>query len=247
MPPLDLADYAFTPLHLAILGLSSNTVTKLLAQSLSFTTNVGDSFDHTALWWAARRDNYNAIELLLHNLADPDKPNVDEIRPIISAIIAQSDRCLRLLLKYGININQADFYKYTPLLHLSFRHNSLNLLNLLLRFHPELDIQVATGDSTLLIALEFQQYDITTRLIQVGANIHIKKNAGYNTLTIAILFNAHTLIQILLDRQADHHGPIRPHRSLLHLITEAADINTLRILTRSTLTMRNVQDKRNNR
>ena len=246
MPALDLPDYEFTPLHLAVLGLSSSTVTEVLRHYPSFAINAGDSFGRTALWWAARRGDYHAMELLLDHHADPDKSDCHGYYPVTSAIAAQSGRCLGLLLKSGVDINRKDYWGYTPLSRLAQRCANPTVLDVLLQYNPDLNARGRNGDSALFFALTFQHYDIATRLIQVGADIQIRDNAGYNALSVATLHNAHTLVQMLRERQADHHGSIKQYGTLLHLIAETADAETLRILTNRPLATRDVRVKRSN-
>ena len=244
MPALEIADYEFTPLHQAVLGLGPNTAAEILTHYPSIAVDAEDSLGRTALWWAARRGDYQVTELLLRHHADPDKYDSHGIHPVRSAIAAQSHCCLRLLLRNGVDINGKNCWGYTTLMSLAQSATNMIVLDVLLEYGPELDAQGSAGDSALLIALESQRFDIATRLIQAGANIHVKEESGYNALSVAILFNAHAMIQLLLDRQADHHGLIEQFGTLLHLIAEVADIDTLAILTDNTLSTRSVRGKR---
>ena len=243
MPALDLSEHGFTPLHLAVLDLSPSPIAEVLRHYPSFAIDAKDGFDRSSLWWAARRGNFDTVELLLQHHADPNQADGVGVSPITSAITARSDRCLELLLNSGVDINQLNPVGNTPLLDLAY-NNDTNLFDILIRHNPDLNIRGEGGDSALLAALEYRNDDIAKRLIQIGADIHIKEHSGYNALSVAILFSAHAIIQMLLDRQADHHGTIKQHGTLLHLIAGVADLKTLRILTTSTLARRDVQVKR---
>ena len=69
---------------------------------------------------------------------------------------------------------------------------------------------------------------------------------GYNVLSIAILFNAHDIVPLLLERQADHHGPIKQHSTLFHLITNRANATILTLLIKK-LAKRDVECQRDDR
>ena len=193
------------------------------------------------------------MKFLTHHHADVNKADRYGIQPVHATltaqsvpptIIARSKLCLRLLLESGIDINQRDVQGLTPLLHTAYLHYDTRSFDLLIQHNPNLDIQALSGVSALLAALEYQHYDIAARLIQTGADIHLKENSGYNALSLTILFNAHSLVQELLDRQVDHHGHIERYGTLLHLVAEAADTETLQILTNSSIATRDVQVRR---
>ena len=244
MPALDLADYAFTPLHSAVLGLAPSTVGEVLRHHPLLAVDVQDSSGRTALWWAVRRGDYHATELLLRNYADPGKSESHGFYTTTSAIKAGSGRCLQLLLNYGVNIHRRNISGLTSLMTLALYSNDIDMLEMLLQHNPNLNARGPDGDSAMLIAIEYQHHDVAKRLIEVGADIHIKENAGFNALSVAILFNVHLLIQTLLDRQADHHGPIKQYGTLLHLVAQVADAESLRLLTQGTLATRDVHVKR---
>ena len=203
-----------------------------------------DAFGYTALCWAARRDDHKAVKLLLQHHANPYGNGHNRGPPPILAVEGRSIRSLSLLLDYGVDINRQDKWDHTPLFELASKSADLNMLELILQHKPDLNLRGQDGDSALLAAVEGENYGIATRLIHAGADINIKENSGYNALSVAILWNAHPLIQLLLERQADHHGTIKQHGTVLHLIAEVADIETLRILTNSSLATRDIQAKR---
>ena len=244
IPAYDLTDFAFTPLHLAVLGLSSNTIEEVLSHCSSLEIDTEDTFRRTALWWAIRRDDHEATRLLLQHHADPHGGYDALYAPIFSALENSSTRCLGLLLNCGIDIDRRDRYGSTALIYSACLGNSLGHLNLILQHGPDLNLRAPDGDSALLGAIEYQNYDIAARLIEVGADIHIKENSGYDALSIAVLHNGHPIIPLLLEHQADHHGSLLHHGTLLHLIAEVADTRTLELLTNSTLATRDVQVKR---
>ena len=248
MPAYELDEFGFSILHEAVLGLRSVTLEEALQHNPQWKIDEGDLSGRTPLSWAAQRGDYDAMGLLLRNNADPHKTDSYQRNSMFWAMRGGSVDCVRLLLEHGIDINRADAARWTPLQLLSWApsSNGLEILNLLLQYQLDIDHQGADGESALLGALESQCFSIATRLIHHGANIHIKENSGYNALSVSVLFNAHAVTRLLLDRQADHHGTIKQHGSFLHLVAATADIETVRMLTRpsSNLATRDIQVRR---
>ena len=243
MPNLDFEEFAFTPLHKAVLGIGPNTVGKALQQCSFWDVNTEDVHGRTALSWAAQRGDFNAMSLLLRHHADPHTSDLYKLPLLFRALRFGSPRCVQLLLDSGVDVDQLNGFGYTPLIYLASRKDTAKVLDLLLEYQPQLNFQGTDRDSALLAALEILNFEMAQKLILCGADIHIKERAGYNALSVAILFNAHDIILLLLERQADHHGTIKQHGTLLHLVAEMADIKTLGTLTNN-LAKRNIQAKR---
>ena len=246
MPAYELDEFGFSPLHQAVLRLKPATIDETLQQYSPWDIDERDAAGRTALSWAAQRRDVDAMMLLLRSGVNPH--NVDNVQksPLFWALRGGSLRCVRLLLENGADLEKPDIYGYTPLLDLACHRADLELLDILLQFRVNVNEQGPEGDSTLLGALEYQNIAFATRLIHYGANIHLTENSGYNALGVAVLFNIHSVIRLLLRRQADHQGTIKQHGSFLHLVAKVADMETLKILTNpdSSLATRDIQVKR---
>ena len=251
MPACEIDDFGFSPLHQAILRLKSSTVDEVLQQNPRWTVDEEDTAGRTPISWAAQRGDYDAMVLLLHNRADPHKLDAMQRSSLFWAVRGGSLRCVRFLLDYGVDINRQDSYGQNVLTYLAYNSKGnyahhTNILSLLLQYQVNINCRALDGDSPLLMALENQKPALATSLIHHGADIHMKENSGYNALSVAVLFNYHSVLRLLLERQADHHGNIKQHSSFLHLVAKAADRETLKILTNpgSGLATRDVQVKR---
>ena len=242
MLPYEFNEYGFNDLHQATLGLKSISVEEVLEKS-PWLIGEEDSDGRAALSWAAQRRDYEVVDLLLRSKANARKTDSKKWGPIFWALRGGSSRCARLLLKYGIDVNQVDCFGLTPLLTLAILPENTATVDLLLQQQPNIDFQGPAGDSALLGALQNRNFRIATKLIHHGANIHIKENSGYNALCVAVLYHAHPIIRLLLEREADHQGIIKQHGSFLHLVARTTDIETLRMLTNpgSGLATRNIQ------
>ena len=230
MPPYPLDNYGFHDLHKAVLGLKSIPVAEVLKKS-PCRIDEGDFGGRTALSWAAQRRDYSVMKLLLRNKADIHKTDSQQRSPIFWAARGGSPQCVRLLLEHGADINQVDYCGSSLLHEVCYMPENTEFLDLVLQNQPKIDNQSGDGDTALLIALEDREFCMATKLIHYGANIHIKENSGHNALSVAVLYNEHPMIRLLLDRNADHQGTIKQHGTFLHLTAQIADVGTLKILT----------------
>ena len=95
-----------------------------------------------------------------------------------------------------------------------------------------------------MYAIYFDKPIVSTRLIDLGADIHIKTSYGINALTYAVERNNHPILRLLLQRGADHLGKIEEYGSFLHLVAEYAGLESLRLLTNARLAARDIYHKR---
>ena len=246
MPAYDLDEFEFSPLHRAVLDLSPVTTEEVLEKYPLWMIDEKDIDGHTALSWAALRSDYETMVLLLRHGADPHQVDAEGRNTMFYASLGHSLPCIRLLLDNGVDVNHVNCWGHTLLMEIAMQRKP-KFLDLLLQYQPNINVQDPCGDSALLEALESLELSVATRLIQYGANIHLKENYGFNALSVAVLFNVHFIISLLLAREADHHGAIEQYGSFLHLVAEAADVETLKLLAgpSSSLALRDVRRTRN--
>ena len=230
MPPVELDQYGFNSLHQTILGLKSIPVEEISERSPSM-IDEEDSDGRTALSWAAQRRDSEVMKVLLRNKTDTHKLDCQKRSPMFWALIGGSPQCIQLLLDCGTDINQVDSFGDMPLFQLAFLRENVDLLNVLLKQTTNINFQSRDGDSFLLAYLQNRKFRIVRKLIHYGANIHLKESSGYNALSVAVLYNAHPIIRLLLEREADHQGVIKQQGSFLHLIARMADLETVKMLT----------------
>ena len=170
----------------------------------------------TFLCDAIRYKQPEMIKLLLELKADPNLRTapfknsndewIPEDSPLETAIVFDSDFfTARLLLKYGANINDTDFY-YGTLLHevisgkgdmmisgrysenndsLIFRKNqaaSMKKVQWLIKNGANVNQPDPNGNSPLYKALDFGYYDIAELLIDNGASVNINTRDGKGLL-----------------------------------------------------------------
>ena len=245
MPAYDLEEFRFSPLHRAVLKLDPALTKDLLQNCPSWIMDEKDIDGRTALSWAAMRSDYKAMVLLLRHGADPHQVDDEGRNTMFYALLGHSLPCIKLLLDSGVDLDHVDCWGHTPLIEIAMQGKP-RFLDLLLQYKPNVNLQGPCGDSALLEALESRELVVAAKLIRYGANIHLKEQYGFNALSVAVLLNAHIVIPLLLVRGADHHGAIKQHGSFLHLVAEAADTETLKLLAApfSSLAPRDIYTKR---
>ena len=231
IPALELNEYRFGALHKAVLQLTSTTLDETLQDYSPSNVNEVDSGGRTALSWAARRRDYDAMVLLLHNQADPHKADFLSRSPVQWAIRGGSLRCVRLLLSHGVTVNKADLFNKIPLYDIPNDPQFIHIPNDLFQQGPNVEHQSPVSASAIMIALEDHNTAFAKRLIYCYTDSHLKNQSDYTAASGAALFSIHSIIRLLLDQQADNHTNIEQHGSVLHLVIKTADIETLKMLT----------------
>ena len=243
-PDPDLESYNFTPIHKAVLELSSVSLTDVISLCSRETMNQPDRMDMTPLMWAAYRGDLRVSKLLLLNGADLNKATAFG-SALHFAARAGSHECVNLLLQHGADPNEQTQYGHSPLYGLIYsKTDDVTILDMLYAANVKVDRISPGGGTPLSMAVQYQQPKIAARLIRLGANIHHCEPDGSNSIYMATHFNLHDIIRLLLDGGADHIGAVQvPLGPYLHLIAHAADLRTLEMLTNA-LAPRDIYFKR---
>ena len=80
------------------------------------------------------------------------------------------------------------------------------ILNQLLDAGVNLDLQDATGDTALVLAMKNKQYDVAYALINNGANLDIANNAGETPLSLALATRNEPMAVSLIEAGADFNN-----------------------------------------
>lgn len=126
----------------------------------------------TALFWAIRWNDMEMAEFLLKRGADPDgkagdDPTLFAVASILStASDAQRLKELKLLLRYGVSINQVNAYGQTPL----FGIRSPVLAMALIKAGVDVKRRDADGNTALEYAIRFGSTEIAAILLNNGAD-----------------------------------------------------------------------------
>ena len=237
--------YNFTPLHLAVLGLTNASLDGVLRDTKIRPDEV-DQTGRTALIWTARRGDYEAVETLLARGADCNKTDNLGNAPL-SYAVRKCSRCTELLLEANANARIKDAFDAT-LLHRAIpfhtdESKALRVTKLLVEAGVDVNATRASGETALFFTSETHHREVAEYLLEHGANPTICSASGSNALCHAIQRKSHPLIELLLEKGEDHVRPLEMHGTLMHLVAEFTDTAGLRLLTgrlkRRDITVRN--------
>ncbi|KAL9115573.1 MAG: hypothetical protein Q9187_007273 [Circinaria calcarea] len=243
-PNPNVEKYQFKSTHKAVLGLNSVGLADVLRQC-PFLIDAVDIDDRTALSWSSQRGDLRALELLLHHGANVHKADRFGNTPLSYAVQSGSRLCVQLLLDHGANVNTTNTQCVGPLHRLAGKSDDVGLLDCLLSHQVDINaLMKGDGVSSLIYAIVKNNNRVAMRLIELGANLHIKTVDGTTALSYAVENNSHSALTLLLQCGADHIGEIYEYGSFLHLVAENADLESLRLLTNAHLATRDIYHKR---
>ncbi|PKL43680.1 MAG: hypothetical protein CVV41_07870 [Candidatus Riflebacteria bacterium HGW-Riflebacteria-1] len=172
-----------TPLHLAAQRNNREIARLLLDKKAN-----PDSANHlgqTPLHVAIETLNPQIAGLLLTagaNLNRKDSRGNSLLHMICHRANPQYEKILEAVLKHTGDVNQRNFASMTPL-HIAALHGSVNMLRSLVKAGAKVDARIADGSS----ALFFCRPELTETLLELGADINLKNNAGLSAFVQARL------------------------------------------------------------
>ena len=228
----DLEDRSFTVLHRVVLGLDHRTA-KTYAQSCSQAEiDRSDARGLTPLHWAASRGDFDTVDLLLQEGADPNNLTPNGTSALHFAVLRKSLRCTDHILNHGADVNVRDRLRFTPLLCIcSFSKPDIACVKRLIERGASIDAQDFQGATSLIFASQYNSTTVVQCLLEHNAAIDKQSFQGETALTTSIQANAHGAMSILLAHGASFNPISISGRSLLHEAADCGDEETLRLLT----------------
>ena len=244
-PDPDYEDFRFNLLHESVLGLTSLNVEEAYQQRHSMVNEI-DRFGRSPLSWAALHGDLKTLQFLIQNGARAEDKS--EQNPLSSAVRSGCHRCTELLLNHGADINlklSSSGYGWNILHTLAACDGTTTkTLMVLLEYGADINALTDLNETPLQYAVYFENMSVASKLLNLGADIHIQDTSGLNAFCVAIQRNCHSILTKFLIRGADHKENIREHGSFLHLVAEHADVTTLRLLANARLATRDILSKR---
>ncbi|KAF7868673.1 hypothetical protein EAF04_005203 [Stromatinia cepivora] len=192
----------FSKLHKIILGLLGADLEEEIAENPELIYAV-DAMGRTALTWAAARGDHKSVQILLDHGADPDILDMYASSPIAYAADRSRTLCVKLLLEAGC---KAD----TTLPPIEIMGGPLNcaarnandpiILGCLLTYGAFVDNTGGDGVTPLMHAAQTDNVGFAIILVNYNANINITSITDQISLTTAITYNSHGVLELLLDR-----------------------------------------------
>jgi ankyrin repeat protein len=239
LPPAVLATKKLTLLHQLVVGL----IDKDLKSSLPYLLHIINetTWDgRTALAWACRRGDYDAVSLLLQHGADPGIYDIRGNGPLHCAACSTDWRCIEVLLEYNADVTHNNMRNESAVHYSLFYSDDPHYLKPLLDAGADVNGRDYHGDTPLITATyrapaspvvaAFGATNCVDYLIQRGANTEIASAEGNTPLLNAIIHTNNGALGTLLERGADHRVRNDAGDTILHLAARHGDLATLQIL-----------------
>ncbi|CVL03915.1 related to beta transducin-like protein [Fusarium proliferatum] len=184
---------------------------KLLLQKGLVSGNVGGSGNtQTALWHAVSAGDLDLVKLLLQNKAL--QPTGGE-PALCAAVSHQHPVIAELLLQHGVNPNERDSKRRSPL-HIACRQDNHEILALLMRYGINSDVLDSSGKTELAFATLRGNVALVKVLLENGANPRAKCANGKTAAAYATGQEMKSLIgnqrwyKTLLDRTSTNRSAL---------------------------------------
>ena len=205
--------------------------------------NAKDEYSHTALHYAVCAGHSDVVHLLLISGADVEAITQQAKTPLLHAVERKDTRSAKLLLEHGARTEFAPKtetghpWSDTPsaLTH-ALHHNATDLIQLLVNFGANIEVEGTGGQRLLHRAAKFANNEAITWLLICGADVnaldasqqtplhHALKNHYYEVLTV---------LTVLLRWGANIHAKDDKGQTPLHLATYANFTQAYELLVRN--------------
>lgn len=185
--------------------------------------NVKNDFGVTPLHYACEEGHIDVVDFLIAHGADVNSTDDNDVSVLAYAVMGGHFETVKLVLEHpnlGHEIinKQDDNDGYTPLLY-AIEDKEEKIINLLLNYKPDVNIQNDDGQSPLYFAIQNELYDIAFKLIECGANV----NAAHEDGTLLARFTGENnidAVRYLLKTDVEVNKAGRDGNFPIHIATE---------------------------
>ena len=222
-------EWQFSKLHKIILGLDSSDLGNYLAHYPS-ETNVTDCTGRSTLFWAARRGDDVAVELLLKANANANLVANTGETVLYSALRSGSIACTKLILAAMTGVHYDERSPFSAL-HGAARYiDEEALIKSLVKAGLDPNIPDDYGSCPIFSTMVNDNSIAAATLLDLGADIDSQDDDGDTPLMEALFRHADTVTQLLLQRGAKYSSIYSTGDSILHLAAKSGGIRTLDML-----------------
>lgn len=187
--------------------------------------NSHSPFGQTVLTKAAGQGDYNVVEELLLQGADPDTQPFNGSPALYVAAQNKHSSIVSLLLQHGAKVDTKP-----SVLHLVASTGDVSILSNLLKYGADPNHKNWTGSSPLFDAAGRSDLPVSKLLLAYGANPDYSNTGFHSALYYAIKRRDMPIIQLLLSNNADPNQRPWSGQTCLHLATSQDDIPTAKAL-----------------
>ena len=227
-----LETQGFTTLHKTVIGLVHRELGVELRCSIS-DIDAQDANGRTPLFWATRRGDVDAVQLLLDYGANVSIADNQGYMPIHEA---STVACARVLLSKSVQVMSRNTWGRTALHQACERGEDAALLDVLISAGADVDATDATGETPLHTTIVHERTghprtEHAARLMRAGADSSITNLSGDSPLRFAMMFGTHEILKDMVKYHTDFSDVkhIFGH-TFAHSIARSADVQTLQCL-----------------
>jgi ankyrin repeat protein len=192
-----------TSLHLAAYFGLLGVIRQLI--SLGVSVDCVDAAGSTPLFWTIRRNQLDAMILLLSNGADPNFKGYLGMTPLFSAAVWQNERAVQLLLEANGEVMSSDDRGQIPL-HASATNGSEKVARLLLEQGTNAHLEDNDGYTPLCFAARYGRLELVQLLLDWDPDVKPRDTQLASTLSMAAENGKEAIVEFLLDRGTDPNG-----------------------------------------
>ena len=218
----------FTVLHKIVLKL----VPKDLKTELECSTqeiDARDSSGHTCAFWAAKRGDVEALQILLDYGANPNIPDIHGNTPLHHV---RNIGCCNVLLQHGVDVSVTNSYGHTALHAICRGDGNFPVLQRLVEAGVNIDVQDHSGETAAMNAVWNKHKDCARHLIMMGADLELATQSKETVVCYSVMVNFHHVLELLLDQGARIDCPNAQGQTILHSAARLSDSRTIGILGR---------------
>lgn len=188
-----------------------DTVKKLAQQGVDVNQALADGT--TAVHWAAFQNDPKALNWLIANKADIDKPNAYQVTPLsLACEFGNTDAAIGLI-DAGANIESKRMGGERPLM-LAARAGAPRLLRHLIMKGAAVDAREVKGQTALMWAAAEGNVAAVKTLLDAKADPDLRlKKSGFNAFLFAAREGKQKVIDLLLERGCDVNQTLQPVRT----------------------------------
>ena len=187
-----------------------------------------------ALSWAVRYRDCASVQRLLLCGSNPSHRDLRGLTPLYIAAKTGDIALVNLLLSAKSDVNSRDDDGRTALHAASRRLEGTRHMDLLISHGADVDIQDNLGYRPLHDSVCSNEAASMHFLLDKGANINAANNYGQDSLMLAVAYNSHDALRLLLREEAlEYDGKTENGRSVLDFAAQHGDMETIRLLESS--------------
>ncbi len=218
-----------TPLHLAAYH-DLVDVAEWLIVSRSHDLDVLDGKNETPLYYASRRNNMNAAQVLIKHGADVNAPRDVDWCPLHIASAGGHLEISRLLIESGANVNAQPFIDSRPTpLSLASEEGHLEIVRMLLENGADHNLR-HWDETPLYRACTSDHFEVAELLLKYGADINASGQHGDTVLHRASMRGDQKVARRLLEHGANVHVRSRQGETPLQVAMAEGEQDMVQLL-----------------